>query len=80
MSPPPDGVFVSTPRIVGWTERTYRLYYIANPVPETGGLDITGSNLIIVIALWSVISDELVWIKIHIWNLIYDRLIPILGA
>ena len=26
MSPPPDGVFVSTPRIVGWTERTYRLY------------------------------------------------------
>ena len=26
MSPPPDGVFVSTPRIVGWTERTYRLF------------------------------------------------------
>ena len=26
MSPPPDGVFVSTPRIVGWTERTCRLY------------------------------------------------------
>ena len=26
MSPPPDGVFFSTPRIVGWTERTYRLY------------------------------------------------------
>ena len=26
MSPSPDGVFVSTPRIVGWTERTYRLY------------------------------------------------------
>ena len=26
MSPPPDGVFVSTPRIVGWTERTNRLY------------------------------------------------------
>ena len=26
MSPPPDGVFVSTPRIVGWTERTSRLY------------------------------------------------------
>ena len=26
MSPPPDGVFVSTPKIVGWTERTYRLY------------------------------------------------------
>ena len=25
MSPPPDGVFVSTPRIVGWTERTYKL-------------------------------------------------------
>ena len=26
MSPPPDGVFVCMPRIVGWTERTYRLY------------------------------------------------------
>ena len=39
MSPPPDGVFVSTPRIVGWTERTYRLY-IRSDLPHRRLLDV----------------------------------------
>ena len=38
MSSPPDGVFVSTPRIVGWTERTYMFYFINSTVVLPGFL------------------------------------------
>ena len=44
MSPPPDGVFVSTPRIVGWTERTYRLYNVIMGASQITSLTIVYSN------------------------------------
>ena len=53
MSPPPDGVFVSTPRIVGWTERTYRLMIEVSIYPGGPGTQAPSGHCVPGWVMWS---------------------------